>query len=1147
MKDPLQTQPTPYEVLGIDRSATLADIDRAFKAGLAKRVNHPSKLTGAKRVLERPVDRALLDLFQYDPQVLGRLRPDPRSDPDCLTRRGREATAEAWEAQLRDSFPDYGIAHALAVLWYWSALDASERLTGEGVATGDPTRPFDPLWEGAIAYWAMLQSSDDFWNTQTTVPKDVVPEVRRVLSERLPGDLQRFAQQHRDAGQVELADRYRRLELMLATEVKTAKALAGAGYRTSTGALWCGALMLGRLGLLDSIREQVDADLAASPRDETLQSLARALSPHFRIAALIERKEPQAALDAIAALPPGAKRTKEVKELKARALLLRGGQEASLGRTREALKLWKEASGCGPPPELAGKTRELASDAALGRAAALQSHDRDEAISILDLAVSFAATEKLNQTLGELLTERGVQTVVKGQKAFEKDPSSGGAVKLTKAIEKGLKDLERGAELGSARGKEQAEVARGLLGQLTGGMTPEVRRLLEEASKAAARGDLDTSVRKLRDALGAAPPGARAEVSKMLSAALSAHAVSVVNSTMEAAAKLGRETVAERFQDAAMELVEAYQLDSDNKHAHTNLDSLLEMMAKLDLPVVPGGAPASAAKAPAPSRSAQRGDFHAVLVGAAYLIAAFLGLMALPVEAFRDPDRLTGWVRAVLQASPVSPVLLGLAYTFLIVGVTLVIVVTLDMKRYWPTIRDLCATRWSKKHVATKPLEVALYGFLLAFALTAVSYERTLRPAEVASEQAPAAETPMAEAAAEAPESEAATPVAAAPETATPEPVPPASEASEAAPAADSPVLSDLSWMAHDPVPLGTVTALLHGTLALADDERELALARFDSAGAGAAESVRATLTLLRAAVAEERGDVGVARSGYHQLLTIGGGGPYAGTASLRLEVLEARERGALDEALRSRLEEAGDTVWARTREGWTVATAPRAALLALMDLRSDRLTVRFYRFLAEHSFAEPHAAYLGVYSFILILWTLVQLPVLFRIADLIVAAPKLAPQVARFQALHKGDKAALAKKLSELHTLHGVNPAWGCLHGFIDVAFVVLFYFTFRAYAPQLVLDGADFYGVADLLHRDLLVLGMWAFMGLLHTATQPNASGAGMAQVWARALLGVVMASAVAWLLHWPAWFLIFWSLLWFWSLCFRAVAVWLQKKRA
>lgn len=1125
MKDPLQVQPTPYEILGVDRSAGPADIDRAFKAGL-EGVN-PARITRAKKILERPVDRALVDMFQYDPRVLARLRPDPGTDPACLELSARTGTAEMWERQLRGSFPDYGVAHALAVLWYWWALDASERLAAVGALVGAGSTPFHTLWEGAVAYWAMVRSSDDFWSSQTVVPQGIVAEVRHVLSERLTGDLQRFAQHHRNTGQQELADQYRRLELMLATEVKTATALGGAGYRTSSGPLWCGALMLGRLALLDSIREQVGADLAAHPADATLQSLSRALSPHFRIAALIERKEPQAALDAIAALPEGTRRTKDVEELKARAMFLKGRQEESVGQIRAALEHWKEGAACAPPGEVADRIWEAASKAALAAATALHSRDREEAISILELAVSYAPTEMQHRTLAELLTDRGIQTVMKAQKDSEENPSAEEATKRTEAIEKGLADLDRGAELGSARAREQARAARELLKHHALPLPPQVQTLAQQAGEAASRGNLDISIRLLRSALGlvASDSQARGEVSRLLSAALSGHAVSLANSAIPELERASPKVVARRrdltsrLQEALKELTEACQLDPTNEHAQANTRSILDIMERLGVPI-PGAEARTSGRRAAVSRRAKRGGLHASLLGVGYVVAALLGVGALPLKAFGDPDRLSGWVRAVAHASPVSPVLLGLAYAFAVLGL-LVVLSIVKINTYRPVIVELCTTRWSKRHNAARLIELGLYAFLLMFAASAFVYRRPAGPVEAPAVQIPAAVKV--------------------------EPRPDAAASEVPNPETRAFDLADLTWLRTEPVPVETVTALLRSTADLSEEARAAALARFDSAGAGAGKSARAVLTLLHSAAAEERGDAGAARTGYHQLLTVGGGGPYAGTASLRLEVLEARDRAALESALLARAEESGDMIWARTGGGWVQATARRAALLGLMDLRAHRLTVRFFRFLARHAHTSPPASYLRIFCYILILWAVVQSPLFLKMNRLAKAAPALRPEVTRLQQQYRGDRPTLLKKLQEAYARHGVNPAWGCLHSLIDLAVVAVFFLTFRAYAPQLMLDVARFYWTADLLDRDLGVLALWGGIGLLRLASLPNVAGDSIRVTVSRALLGTAMVGVLAWLTRWPAWILIFWLTLWLWSLCIHALISWLPGRRA
>jgi len=75
MKDPLQTEQTPHEVLGIRPGASRAEIEAAYMNALEryrsdKKQVPPNKAKGARDALVRPVERAMLELLQYNSQLL---------------------------------------------------------------------------------------------------------------------------------------------------------------------------------------------------------------------------------------------------------------------------------------------------------------------------------------------------------------------------------------------------------------------------------------------------------------------------------------------------------------------------------------------------------------------------------------------------------------------------------------------------------------------------------------------------------------------------------------------------------------------------------------------------------------------------------------------------------------------------------------------------------------------------------------------------------------------------------------------------------------------------------------------------------------------------------------------------------------------
>lgn len=535
MKDPLQTETTPYEILGLQPGATAADVDKAFKAGLVRKVS-VQKLMGAKVALERPVERALLDLFQYDPRFLAGAKPNAAGNPSLLDLQHRERTAASWESQLRANFPDVTLAHSLAVLWYWWASSTTERmLVGE---TPPASRcPWDQQWERAAASWVMVATAVEFWEKQSVVPASITADVQSAIVDHLRNRLHDCSRLHRERGDGAIADRFQQIELALTTETRTAREIASTGIRTEFGRVSCGVMMLRHLDLLESVSQQVDGALRKSPNSQKLKWLRGALSPFSSIAVLIENRKPQAAIEAIEALPPEQRNEKEVSRLEARALLDLGRQEASLGKITEALDAWERALRHTDVDETGDEIREAVRTTCQTSAAALQRHQRDEAIKIVRRGNKLVPDDKLKLTLAELLTTRGVEVCVEAQKKAERE---GVSTETIKAWEKGLADLDEAAKLGNKRATEQGAIVRGLLEQGKSGaasLTKKVQDLVRKANEAGGRDDWDTAVRALREAVEAAGIPTPEFLKKQLALALTNRAVMKVNqvsSTMQA-------------------------------------------------------------------------------------------------------------------------------------------------------------------------------------------------------------------------------------------------------------------------------------------------------------------------------------------------------------------------------------------------------------------------------------------------------------------------------------------------------------------------------------------------------------------------------------------------------------------------------------
>jgi tetratricopeptide (TPR) repeat protein len=560
MKDPLQSEQTPYEVLELERGASDADIDRAFKQGLAKRGN-VQKLMAARNALQRPAERALLDLFQYDPQVASCLSPNPLADRSVLELERRQETAAAWERQLRADFPDVGIAHSLAVLWYWWVL----HIEGQQGSGGGPS--LDEGWRRVIAYWAMLAGSEEFWYAQVGAGGGLASSVRAQAVERLRNNLSDLGQRYRDGGDKTGADRCQGLELLLTTEVRTAKEVANVGLRTAQGRFACGLLMLEQMGLLDSVKQQLQTALEKNPADEKLLALRNSLSPYASIAALIDNNKPQAALDDIKAKekeevtrlahsfweqrggrggsadsdwrraegefrdkPEG----KELNSLRARAFHCLARQQASLDKLEEALSSWELALKCQPDAELKSNiVAEIVSNCQ-AHAAALQQREPETAIAILEMGLKLAPDEKLRSTLAEILTQRGITAINEAQKKLE---VTGEARTLLQQANEAANagDLDRAITflrqaIPTAGGKRQLETKKK-------GVAPEIMRMLEKGQadlkRAAELGSqrAKENVQIASQVIEQVKSG-MAEPKKQLAQLLNARAVQNINSAM---------------------------------------------------------------------------------------------------------------------------------------------------------------------------------------------------------------------------------------------------------------------------------------------------------------------------------------------------------------------------------------------------------------------------------------------------------------------------------------------------------------------------------------------------------------------------------------------------------------------------------------
>ena len=503
MKDPLQTEETPYDILNLEPGASREEINQAFAKGLGKR--NIQELTRAKKNLQDPEERFMLDFLYYNTQVLSRLDPNPLKDKACLSPENRTATAASWEKLFKTNFSDMGIVHILSVLWYWGTIYEEDR-NSESVkvskAQHDDSSSIpqvEQMWQKVIAYWVTMIGDLKSLNEGQALQGDLENKLRTKFEKTLSKHFHDRRECYRDNGNESLVQLYQKLDLDLKTELYTAKEVTRIGVRTGQGKISFGRLMLDQVGLLDLIRKTVHSQLQQSPERKDLRKLRDALSNYSSIAVLISNDKPEDALAIIHNLPGNEKRTNEVRELKVRALMKRGRQQASLDNTKDALDAWGEALRISKDEVIKGKIISEIVSTCQKRSAALRQHQPDEAIEILESGLALVGEKDLQLTLCDLLTKRGIERVNKAQERANKQTTKLPRKILT-TMNEGVADLKRATDLGSEHAAKQLKEAEKLI------IVVKLNPLIRRAEKAAEKSDWDTAISCLEQALSKAGP-----------------------------------------------------------------------------------------------------------------------------------------------------------------------------------------------------------------------------------------------------------------------------------------------------------------------------------------------------------------------------------------------------------------------------------------------------------------------------------------------------------------------------------------------------------------------------------------------------------------------------------------------------------------
>ena len=639
LKDPLQTEQTPYEILGVGPDAGRGEIDKALVNALRKRI--PANIAkNARDELLNPVDRAWYDLLECNQTVLGQLNPSVLNEPSALDRSNRMATLQAWEKQFKKKFPDSGLGHSIAVLWYWWAMYEEHRLADmlakagnghplprgflsrgillkhlrrtEGVSC-DPVRvrecrikdcpwrddcispapPMKDMWERVIGYWVMLAATSSFWNKSFKLSKKEIGALKDRFIVSLQDLFNDLSLRYDKIQAGDNAENYRMLSLALATERQAADSLKKAGMKTKYGKITCGILMLAHMGLLDTARSEVDAVLKKHPDSEALQRLRNNLSPYSSIAILVDQRKSEAALDAIEQLSADEQQLEEIRVFRTRAYHLLAGQMASLDDMNGAIDAWRSALESAEAGELKSKIKVAIVKECHQKAVTIQKNNLNKAIMILEGANRLVRDEGIRLNLADFLLERGVDTINGSVNSLTNNtsyPSQEYTEKVTHDLESGLDDIERAEELGSRDAAKQLGAARNLISQAKSGflfMPAEAGKLYAEANEAAGRGDWYAAIKCLRKAIEIMDKNVPQDLKEILGICLANRAHEEIDRGFElvknksGSYRPSPEGIA-LIKSGERDLTEAERYDPDSTHVRKNLADVRQILKQLE-------------------------------------------------------------------------------------------------------------------------------------------------------------------------------------------------------------------------------------------------------------------------------------------------------------------------------------------------------------------------------------------------------------------------------------------------------------------------------------------------------------------------------------------------------------------------------------
>jgi hypothetical protein len=252
-KDPLQSVPTAYEILGLQENYHKKEVDAAFGRALKVKEYDVSEIRNAHSTLKQKLSRVKHDLLLYNAGTIQRLEKCDTIDPAVFDPMQRLKTAKRWDDVLKNDIVkrnvmDLKIVHALGILWLQWFLSEQKKIFASVVqsvnnppesdamspvsytfeSSGDfPEFPVFYLGRQVIAYWGVLYDNPDFYRDFGEFFSRARAEIQSVTG----SFILEYHELKMDKPRLDLV--YARLETLLAAELRTALILRKYRFHSS--------------------------------------------------------------------------------------------------------------------------------------------------------------------------------------------------------------------------------------------------------------------------------------------------------------------------------------------------------------------------------------------------------------------------------------------------------------------------------------------------------------------------------------------------------------------------------------------------------------------------------------------------------------------------------------------------------------------------------------------------------------------------------------------------------------------------------------------------------------------------------------------------------------------------------------------------